>query len=484
MAELAYKTATELAADIRAKRIGCVELLEHYLAREARFNPALNCIVVKDVARARERAKAADSALSRGETWGPLHGVPMTIKESYNVAGLPTTWGVPGLRNNVPTANAVMVDRLLGAGAIIYGKTNVPLLLADSQSYNEIYGTTNNPWDVTRVPGGSSGGSAASLAAGLSALDGGSDIGGSLRNPAHYCGVYAHKPTHGIVPIRGHAPADIVAVPDLSVVGPMARSAEDLALAMDVVAGPDLLQAPGWKLDLPAPRAEGLKGLRVAVWADDPLAPVDRTVATRIDAAIEALARAGARIDTRARPSFDAGQAHLVYMRLLRAVTTARQPVELFEENKRRLATLSPDDQSAAANAVRGSTLYHREWLAYNEERTKMRWAWHGFFKEHDVLLAPVGLTAAFPHNQEPDRDKRFLTVNGRPVPYQDQLFWAGLATTAYLPATSAPIGLTPEGLPVGLQIVGPELADRQTIDVARLLAQEIGGFTPPPGYA
>src|SRR6266853_1175285 len=233
-----FAPATELANHILDRRIGCVELLDFYLARADRHNPALNAIVVWQIDQARERARAADAALVRGERWGPLHGIPMTVKESFNVAGLPTTFGNPLWKDNIATGNAFLIDRLLRAGAIVFGKTNVPYMLADAQSFNDIYGTTNNPWDTTRSPGGSSGGEAATLAAGLSALGAGSDIAGSLRNPAHYSGVYGHKPSFGLVPTRGHGPPGIVTPPDISAVGPMARHAEDLALGLDVLAGP------------------------------------------------------------------------------------------------------------------------------------------------------------------------------------------------------------------------------------------------------
>ncbi|HZT18113.1 MAG TPA: amidase family protein, partial [Dongiaceae bacterium] len=253
MTDIAYLPAHQLAGKLRSREIGCVELLEHHLRRVERFNPAVNAIIWTDVDRARRRAAEADRALARGEIWGPLHGLPMTIKESFDLAGAPTTWGMPELRGNVPATNAIAAERLLQAGAVIFGKTNVPLSLADWQSFNAVYGTTNNPWDPTRTPGGSSGGSAAALAAGLSALELGSDIGASIRNPAHYCGVAGHKPSWGIVPLRGHSARDTLSMPDISVAGPLARTAEDLALALSVLAGPDELDAPAWRLALPKP---------------------------------------------------------------------------------------------------------------------------------------------------------------------------------------------------------------------------------------
>src|SRR5499425_2300224 len=270
MDQLHFKSAVEIARLIHEREVRATEALEHFLARVEKYNPNLNAVIWLDVGRARERAKAADAALAKGEVWGPLHGVPMTIKESYNVAGSPTTWGDPKLANNVTETSALAAERLENAGAVLFGKTNVPLMLADWQSFNAIYGTTNNPWDLTRTPGGSSGGSAAALAAGLSALELGSDIGASIRNPAHYCGVLGHKPSWGIVPLRGHSAAGGLAMTDISVAGPLARTAEDLALALSVVAGPDELDAAGWRLLLPKPAKTKLADYRVAVMLSDP----------------------------------------------------------------------------------------------------------------------------------------------------------------------------------------------------------------------
>jgi amidase len=484
MTELAFRSAHELAAEIASRRIGCLELLDYFLARVDRINPKLNAVIAQDRDGARLRAKAADTALAKGEHWGPLHGLPMTVKESYDVVGLPTTWGVPALKGNVAHTNAVVVDRLLGAGAVIFGKTNVPLLLGDFQSYNEIYGTTSNPWDVKRIPGGSSGGSAAALAAGLTGLESGSDIGGSIRNPAHFCGVYGHKPTWGIVPPRGHALNGVLGPSDVSVVGPLARSAEDLALALDCVAGPDVMQAAAWKLDLPAPRRSVLKDFRIALWLDDPNCAVDRSITDRLQSIADRLATSGAKIDAKARPKFDARRSHEIFLKLMLGVVTARAPVEVFEKAKVALGKLGPDDRSMGAFETRACVMHHREWIAENEARTKLRWAWHEFFKEYDVVLTPMAATPAFPHDQSEPQRARTLPVNGKPEPYHDQLFWAGLAGAVLLPATVAPAGVTASGLPVGLQIIGPELGDKTTIEFARLLAREIGGFTPPPGFA
>jgi amidase len=479
----AFASATELSEEIRDRRIGCVESLDFYVARAERHNPALNAIVVWRVEQARQRARAADAALARGERWGPLHGIPMTVKESFNVAGLPTTFGDPLWRDNIATENAFLVDRLLQAGAIVFGKTNVPYLLADAQSYNDIYGTTNNPWDPTRSPGGSSGGEAAALAAGLSALGAGSDLAGSLRNPAHYCGVYAHKPTWGLISTRGHALPGIMTPTDISVVGPMARHAEDLDLALRALAGPDLLQRAAWRVDLPPPRRRRLGEFRIAVWASSPLCRIDTSVSQPFARAIDAIVRAGAMVDNAARPAIGDEEHHRLFMLLLRAARASRMRDEEFVRQREIAATLTDDDMSDRAAVARGATLLHRDWGSANEARTKLRYTWHEFFERFDVLLTPVAATGAFPHNHNPNRDERTVSVNGSSVPYAEQLFFAGLASLSYLPATAAPIGLTAAGLPVGLQIIGPEGEDSTTIEFARLLAAEIGGFAPPPGY-
>jgi amidase len=481
MENRAFTSATRLAADIRDRQVGCLELLDFFLARAERHNPALNAIVAWQVEKARERARAADEALARGENWGPLHGLPMTVKESFNVAGLPTTFGNPVWKDNIPAGNAVLIDRLEAAGAVIYGKTNVPYMLADSQSYNDIYGTTNNPWDLACGPGGSSGGEAATLAAGLSALGAGSDIAGSLRNPAYYCGIYGHKPSWGLIPTRGHGPPGIVTPTDISVVGPMARSAEDLALAMGVLAGPDVLQQAAWRVAFPAPRARALKDFRVAVWASSTEAPIDDSVAALFAAAVAAVGKAGAAIDATARP-VDLAENQRQFMLLLRAATASRISDADFSVQKEIAATIAADDMSFRATLARGATLDHRAWGVANEARSKLRYVWRDFFTRHDVLLAPVAGTAAYPHDHNPDRGARRIVVNGQPIPHVD-IIWAGLASLSYLPATAAPIGLTAKGLPVGLQVIGPEGDDPTTIEFARLLAAEIGGFAAPPGY-
>jgi amidase len=407
----------------------------------------------------------------------------MTVKESYDVIGMPTTWGLPELKSNLPEKNALAVDRLLAAGAVIFGKTNVPLLLADWQSYNAIYGTTNNPWDLTRSPGGSSGGSAAALAAGLTGLEAGSDIGASIRNPAHYCGVYGHKPTFGIVPPRGQALPGRVAETDIAVIGPMARSAEDLDLALQVMAGPDPETAQGWQLKLGSPAKRTLRQHKVAVMLTDPNSEVDQTVQDRLQHLADFLAKRRVKVSDTARPDIDTSHAQDVYIQLLRAATSGRQTPEVFQQTLEAVRQLKPGDQSYYARMVRANTMPHKDWLAANEARHQMRLKWAAFFQDYDLLICPAAASAAFPHDHAGERYQRTVTVNGKPVPTTDQLFWAGYPCVAYLPSTVAPIGFTPDGLPVGVQIIGPQYGDRACIAFARLLEQEYHGFLPPPGY-
>jgi amidase len=479
----AFLPAHRLAALIRQKKIGCLEALNMYLRRVERYNPNLNAIVVLDSERARKQARAADWALAKGRAAGPLHGVPMTIKESFDVAGLPTTWGRTDLKDNKPQRDALAVQRLKNAGAVLFGKTNVPTLLADWQTFNAIYGTTNNPWDVARAPGGSSGGSAAALAAGLTGLDTGSDIGASIRNPAHYCGLYGHKPTFGICSSQGQILPPYSRESDMAVIGPLARSARDLEIAVKAIAGPDEIDGIGWHLELPKAPKKTWKQWRIGVLLDAPNAPVDDSVQARIIALADFLGKQGAKVSTTARPDIDLAQAHAVYFRLLRAATSRSLTDEMFARNQATAKKARADDESYPALMARGNTIYHREWLYLNETRHQMRLRWAEFFSQWDLLLCPTAATPAFPHNQQGERWERMVMVNGTPQPSTTQMFWAGYSGMCYLPSTVAPAGVTSEGLPVGVQIVGPQYGDLTCIAFAQLLEREYQGFVAPVGY-
>jgi len=479
----AFASAIELARGVRDGETSARDLLEMYLDRVARFNPAINAVVEELADSARAQADAADAELAASGPRGPLHGVPMTIKEAFDLVGTPSTWGMPALRDNMAETNAVAVERLIAAGAVIFGKTNVPLLLADWQSFNEIHGTCNNPWDLERVPGGSSGGSAAALAAGLTGLELGSDIGASIRNPAHYCGVFGHKPSYGIVPLEGQRYPGSVNDPDIAVAGPMARSAADLALSLDILAGVSGDDAAGWRLELPKPRNTELSDFKVGVMLSDPNCVQDSELTDQLQATIDTLAKAGVKVDDGAKPAIDTTESHRIYLTLLRAATTARLPRAAFEQHLAAAAVRDAEDFSYLAMVDRAAALYHRDWIAANEARGRLRRAWAAFFEDYDLLLCPVAASAAFPHNQEGLRGERTILIDGEPQLDVDQLFWAGLSGVVFLPGTSAPAGLTRSGLPVGLQIVAPYLEDHTGIEFARLMELEIGGFQPPPGY-
>lgn len=483
MENLHFKSAAELAELVRIKAISSSELLEHFIKRNETYNPRLNAIIWTDLERARERARAADDALAKGEVWGPLHGVPMTIKESYQFAGSPTTWGVPALRDNITETSALAVDRLLDAGVVLFGKTNVPIHLADWQSFNAIYGTTNNPWDLGRTPGGSSGGSAAALAAGLTGFDAGSDIGASIRDPAHYCGVFGLKPTYGIVPPRGQSMPGTVAAADISVIGPMGRGAKDLEIGLDVMSGPDLLDDAGWRLDLPIPAQTSLKDFRVAVKLSDPNSEVDQEYAECLQRLADGLAKAGAKVSDTAHPDIDTRRLHEIYVLLLRAATSSRTPEEDVARLTELKANLDPADQSYLARMALGVTMPHREWLRLNNERHAMRFKFAEFFRDWDILLCPAAASAAWPHDQQGERHNRTIPVNGKMVPTTDQLFWAGFSGVVFLPSTVGPAGLTASGLPVGYQAISAHMHDKTAIRFSECVEREIGGFVPPPGY-
>jgi len=480
---LVFRSATELARLLRAGKISARGLLDLCLDQFAKHNDRLNAIVVTDIDRARRAAGAADRRLKTGKPIGPFDGVPMTAKESFDWTGTPSTWGVPRFKDNIAKTDAVALTRLTGAGAIIYGKTNVPLMLADWQSFNDIYGTTNNPWDVKRSPGGSSGGSAAALASGMSALEIGSDIGASIRNPAHYCGVYGHKPTYGVVPYRGHLLPGIVQPSDITVAGPLARSARDLAVMMRLLVGSDGADARGMRFHLPPARQRTFRDFRVAVMLTDPVSDVDQPVQDLLARLAHFLGKRVKKFSMTARPQFSTREAMDVYVALLRSATSRRQTDEEFAANAVKVGTFAPGDDSYYAGMLRAYVMPHRSWLMVNERRHQMRQLWEAFLEEWDVLLCPAAASAAFPHDHVGERHERTIEVNGRKVPTTDQLFWAGYSGCFFLPSTVAPIGLTSQGLPSGVQIVTRQYGDYSSIRFAELIERDYAAFVPPPGY-
>jgi amidase len=475
-----FAPAWRLAELTRSGQIGCLELLDAYLARVERLNAPLNAVILQDADRARDRARALDSA--GPDRAGPLHGVPMTVKESFDYQGHPTTWGHIFRCEHRAAGDALAVRRIEAAGANVFGKTNVPVSLGDWQSYNPVYGSTNNPWSFGCTPGGSSGGGAAALAAGLCGLEMGSDIGGSIRVPAHFCGVFGHKPTWGLCSPRGHTMFEMGAPVDISVIGPLARSARDLGLALDAIIGPDPDET-AQTFVLPPARTTRAAELRVAVWAEEPGQATSAETVAAVEAAGRRLESLGARVDFSARPAFDTTEAFLLYVKLLDAALSARLPEHALERRRAGRAALAADDMSVSAVTLRATDMTHREWLALNSQRTRMKLAWAALFADFDVVLCPAFAVPAFAHLQQGEMWERRIPVDGEMVAYNDLLFWPGISCAFHLPATVVPAGMSREGLPIGAQIVGPLFEDLTTIAVAEMLEAEGFGFLAPGGF-
>jgi amidase len=458
---LDYASAAVAAEAVRAGQISAVELLDLTFQRIDRHNPALNAIVWQCRDAAMARAKAADRALAAHTAMGPLHGVPVTIKESFAYRGSANAWGLPQLRDALSPRTAVAVERLESAGAIVVGKTNVPVMLSDWQSDNPIHGTSNNPWDVSRTPGGSTGGGAAAVTAGLGYLTLGSDFVGSIRIPSHFCGVYGHKPSLNLVSMTGFQPGPWDGSPgypmDLAVVGPIARSARDLALALAALGGPEGAAATAWTWKMPAPRHLRLEDFRIGYVFDEAMAPITADVAAVYEGVLSELGRTGAKLERGWPEGFDRRVQLETFQFLLMALINADsgKPVEL-----------------------------HAQWLHETQRRLAVRAMWQTYFKNHDVILLPTTITAAFPHDHSDIGRRTIETPEGK-RPYTQQVpFWIIFATLAGLPATVAPVGFTASGLPVGLQIVAPMWEDASSIEFAALLADRIGGFRQPPGFS
>jgi amidase len=473
-----HRTAQALTAALRAREMSAVELLDQTICAIEAGDGAINAVVVRDFDRARDQARAADQALARGDE-RPLLGLPMTVKEAFNVAGLSTTWGLPETRDIPVTEDAVVVARLKAAGAIIIGKTNVPVMLADWQTANPVYGVTRNPWDPTRTPGGSSGGAAAALAAGFVALEYGSDLSSSLRAPAHFCGVFAHKPSHGLVPARGFAPPGVPVLPtasplDLSVVGPMARSAADLALALDATAGPDTRDAVAYRLGLPPARHATLKDYRVLVLDQHPLLPTAASIRGALDHLANRLEAAGCEVGRSAPQLPDLTAIASTFIELLMAIFSADTPTDAFAQARAAADTVPASAMDPGSAATRGAAGTHRDWLLADRRRAGLADQWRALFQAWDVVLCPVMPTTAF------TLGAKALQVDGVSIPYETQPLWGSLATLTGNPATAMPIGRDEAGLPIGMQIIGPFLEDRTTLAFAALVEREFGGFVAP----
>jgi amidase len=476
MNDLHWWSAVDLAAAIRGREVSATEALEHLVARIERLDGAINAVVQWDLDRARAAAAEADRAIARGDELGPFHGVPMTIKDSFQTAGCITTSGAPQLADHVPAEDAWPVAKLRGAGAIPFAKTNLPIFAGDIQTFNDVYGTTNNPHDVSRTCGGSSGGSAAALAMGFTPIELGSDIGGSIRVPAHYSGVSGHKPSYGIVPAHGQIPGlpGTLTLADLAVAGPMSRSVRDLGPMLDVLVGPDRWNEPAWRIELPRARATELADVRIAAWLDDAHCPVDASTRRLLAETVVAIEDAGGRVDTEARPGFTLEKVDTVFQHLLNSALSGELSYEQIEQ----LAALDPTSPRDVAR--RAAAMRHREWLAHNERRLQIREHWRRFFERFDVVLMPVQPRGAIPHDHSQPQWARTVEIDGVTRPYLELFAWTGPAGVGMLPATVVPVGLGDDGLPIGVQIVGPYLHDHTTIQAAHQIATLRGGCPRP----
>ncbi len=467
------KSINELISALQNKKISSLELVEQSISRIENFDKNINAVVVRDFENARNKAKAADQAIAKGER-RPLLGIPITVKESFRVAGLPTTWGNPQYKDWTPDHNSLAVARLQNAGAIIIGKTNVPFMLKDWQTYNPIYGTTNNPWDPSLTAGGSSGGSAAALAADFVALELGSDMGGSLRVPAHFCGVFAHKPTPHVIPMRGAAPPTLPPIPgynDFAVAGPLARNAADLKLAFDLLAGPDeLYDGKAYSLNLPRCPYEQLKQFRVLILNEHPLCPTATNIKKAIEDLADQLIQSGVKVTWYNKNMPDLAETTREYLFLVGAQLSTEKSDHLFEELKNSIADLPENNLEFSTVLSRGMITSHRDWLVHMRKRSQLCHEWRMLFNDFDVIVCPVMPTTAFAHDHS-DYTKRTITIDEKKIPYSQQFAWPSLATLLGLPVTVMPIKKE-NNLPIGIQIIGNYLEDNMTLQFARLLEQ------------
>jgi len=464
----ATASLVDILGALESKEVSARELLEAHLDRIERLDGDINSVVTVEPERARAEAAAIDDRRAAGDALGRLAGVPITVKDALATEGIRSTGGAVELSDFVPSEDAAAVAAVRDEGAIVFAKTNLPRWSGDYQSYNEMFGTTNNPWNLECTPGGSSGGPAAAVAMGFTGFEIGTDIGGSIRLPSSFCGIYGHKPTFGIISTHGYL--DSVGfhrnVADVNVFGPMARSIDDLDLLMEVLVGPNPDDAAAWRLELPPARATSLDGFRVAAWLDSDFCPVDASVAAVLTRAVDRLEAAGAHIDRNARPELDAATASIEGATLIGAATS-----------------ISDSDELIAGDRDTTSGLPHRVWDVLHRRRGEFRQRWAAFFEHFDVLLCPVAPVPAFRHVHDPDGSNwaNSTLVDYDDMPYRHLLRWNTLIGSAYLPVTTPPIGRTDTGLPVGVQVVAPYLHDRTALAFARCMADVLGGYEPPP---
>lgn len=478
--DILFSPASSIALLLKEGEISSRELLDMTLRRIEEENSRINAVVTLDVAHAREQAEQADKRLQSGEG-GALEGLVVTIKDSIDVTGMTSTSGAPAHRDRIPDRDAAAVARLRREGVVFVGKTNVPIFTGDFQSFNSLFGATNNPWDITRSPGGSSGGAAAAVATGMSTFEIGSDFAGSIRWPAHACGIFGHRPTYGLVSTRGHVPPPPGATfeSEFSVMGPMARSAGDLKMILERIYGPADIDT-----DHPVIEPSRIKDpaqLRVAVWASDPDIPTDSAVSAAVREAAAVLAGMGAQIDENARPDFPVVEQLDTFSLFNHAIIASGFPEEVRMRIAERAKEFSPDDRSHRALQARGARPDAETWGRLQQRKASYIRAWQAFFEKYDVLLCPPAAVPAIPHDHRSSFHERTVTVDGQEKPYFDFLYWASLASLSGLPGTVAPITRSKEGLPLGVQIISAPGRDMTTIAIAGLLEESGRRFVPPP---
>jgi amidase len=472
-----FASATTMMAALRERQISAVELLELHLQQIERYNSQLNAIVIPNYEQARQVATEANNARARGED-KPLLGLPLTIKDCIYVEGLLATGGVAERAHSISEEDARLTARVRSAGAVIMGKTNVPPYAADWQSNNPLFGRSNNPWDLERTPGGSTGGGAAAVAAGLTPLEFGGDFGGSIRIPAAFCGIYGHKSSETALARSGHFPGPNTpnAATAMAVQGPLARSAEDLALAMEVVAGPEVGEDVAWRLEFPPARHNRLADFRVAILPPIPWLTVDHEITAALDKLATDLGRAGAIVKEVQPEMFgDLRDYYKLYLSIFWAMSSTGQPEE---ERRRQAEEFRATGDEFVATYAQGVEASASDYLIGFSRREKYRAAYRYFFQDWDVLLAPANITNAFPHTKGPS-----LTINDQTVGYERQFVYPSLCNLSGQPATAFPVGRTQAGLPIGLQAIGPYLEDHTPIRFTGLVAQAFGGYSAPPGY-
>lgn len=488
---LHYRPAHELVRELSDGTLTSEAVTQHFLDQIRRHNGSINAVVTVDEEQALKKARAADEKRAGGANLGPLHGLPLTLKDTWEVAGMTCTAGARALRDYTPRHHADVVQRLEDAGAIVVGKTNVPIYATDLQSYNKLFGVSNNPFNTDHTPGGSSGGAAAALAAGMTPLEVGSDLAGSIRTPAHFCGVFGHKPSRALVSFRGHIPGPpgTQSRPDLAEGGPLARNAKDLQLLLDVIAGPTPLDARTWTISMAPATVSSLDQARVGLWLEDPLCPIEQELTDGYRALGRELEQRGALVANAQHPLLDLEHILPPYFNLLGSLlSTSLKPAQrrqmLWVARLEKWLKLLGPLTAFVGEYGRGVNQPVHQWIAVSETREKMRAEIASLFEEFDVLLTPVTPTTAIRHDHSQPVFKRRIAVAGQPRAYMDQFCWIAFATLLGLPATSVPVGRSKDGLPFNVQVIGAPGKDLTTLRFAELLEQAgLAGFTPPAGF-